>query len=51
MSDEKQESGIRDQGSESSGLNLWLAYGLIALGLLLAAGCAALIVFPFYSRH
>lgn len=37
---------------QSSGPNLVLIYSLIALGFLIAIGCAALIVLPFYShRH
>ncbi|WP_197414158.1 hypothetical protein [Terracidiphilus gabretensis] len=47
----EQGSEIRDQGSEKTGLNLVLVYGLIALGFLIAAGCAVLIVLPFYHRR
>ena len=46
MSSEGQETGDKGQGT-----NLLLVYGLIALGFLLAAGCAALVVLPFYHRH
>lgn len=35
---------------EPSGPSLVLLYGLIALALVLAIGCAALIVLPFYRR-
>ena len=51
MSEEEREQGIRDQGSEDRGLNLVLVYGLIALGFLIAAVFAALIVLPFYHRR
>ena len=47
----EQGSEIRDQGSEDRGVNLALVYGLIALGFLIAAGCAVLIVLPFYHRR
>ena len=55
MSDGREQgTGIRDQRTReqgNKGPNLLLVYGLIVLGFLLAAGCAALIVFPFYHRH
>lgn len=35
---------------ESRGINLALVYSLIALALLVAIGCALLIVRPFYQR-
>jgi hypothetical protein len=49
MSDEEQGQGTERQ--RDKGPNLVLAYGLIALGFLIAAGCAALIVLPFYHRR
>ncbi|MGA2250075.1 hypothetical protein [Terracidiphilus sp.] len=36
---------------EGQGPNLVLIYGLIALGFLIAFGCAALVVLPFYHRR
>ena len=35
----------------SSGVNLGLIYGLIALAFMVAIGFALLIVLPFYHRH
>jgi hypothetical protein len=35
----------------SKGPSLILMYSLIALAMLLALGCAALIVLPFYERR
>jgi hypothetical protein len=40
-----------DQEAPSSGPNLKLIYGLIALALVLALGLAVLIVLPFYQRR
>jgi len=40
-----------DQSHPSPGINLWVVYGLIVLGLLVAIGLAALIVLPFYNRR
>jgi len=40
-----------DGDRTSQGPNLLAVYGLLALGLLLAAACAAAIVWPFYHRH
>jgi hypothetical protein len=37
--------------SENKGPNLVLVYGLVVLFFLIAAGCAALVVLPFYHRH
>ncbi len=39
------------QDHTARGINLWLIYGLIVLGLLVAIGLAALIVLPFYNRR
>jgi hypothetical protein len=36
---------------QPQGPNLFVVYGLLALGLLLAAACAAAIVWPFYHRR
>jgi hypothetical protein len=44
-------AGQRDKETEGQGPNLVLVYGLIVLFFLIAAGCAALIVLPFYHRH
>ncbi len=33
------------------GLNLFVLYGLLALGMLAAAAIAAMIVWPFYLRR
>lgn len=33
------------------GINLWLIYGLMFLGLLIAIGLALMIVYPFYQRR
>jgi hypothetical protein len=44
----------RDTGTEGQrdkGLNLVLVYGLILMGFLIAAVCAALVVLPFYHRR
>ncbi|HVU44762.1 MAG TPA: hypothetical protein VHD85_01470 [Terracidiphilus sp.] len=42
----------KDNEEPSKGPSLTLLYSLIALALLAAIGCAALIVLPFYrSRH
>jgi len=48
MSDAEEQ---RDKGTEGQGPNLVLAYGLIALGLLIAAGFAVMVVLPFYHRR
>ena len=48
------EPGRDQDGSEepaSSGPNLTLIYSLIALALVIAIGCATLIVLPFYHRR
>ena len=40
-----------DADTPASGINLWVVYGLIFLGLLVAIGIAVLIVLPFYQRR
>jgi len=40
-----------DQGHPARGINLWVVYGLIFFGLVVAIGLAALIVLPFYNRR
>ena len=35
----------------NKGMNLWLAYSLVALALAAAIGFALLIVLPFYHRR
>jgi len=35
----------------SKSVNLWVIYGLVALALAAAIGCALLIVLPFYHRR
>ena len=41
----------KEQDEPSRGPNLTLIYSLMALALLVAIGCAALIVLPFYHRR
>ena len=41
----------KDDKEPSRGPNLTLIYSLMALALLAAIGCAALIVLPFYHRR
>ena len=36
---------------ESKGPNLFLLYGLLALGLLAAMAFAVMVIFPFYLRR
>jgi hypothetical protein len=36
---------------ESKGPNLFVLYGILALGLLAAMGFAAMVVYPFYLRR
>ena len=53
-SDTNRQSGPHANSPEdkqSTGLNLTLAYSLIALALIAAIGFALLIVLPFYHRH
>lgn len=40
-----------DDSRPPQGPNLLVVYGLLALGFLLAAACAAAIVWPFYHRR
>jgi hypothetical protein len=40
-----------DNDEPSKGPSLLLMYSLIALAMLLAIGCAAMIVLPFYQRR
>jgi hypothetical protein len=40
-----------EEDPPSGGPNLWVAYTLIALGLLTAFALAALIVWPFYKAR
>lgn len=35
----------------ASGINLWIVYGLMLVGFLVAIGVAILIVWPFYQRR
>jgi hypothetical protein len=53
MSEPERPRAQPDDGSnrESSGPNLKLIYGLIALALALAIGFAALVVLPFWQRR
>ena len=44
------EKGDNEEDRASRGINLWVVYGLMFLGFLLAMGVAALIVLPFYHR-
>ena len=46
-----QDQQENDQNNEPRGINLWVVYSLIVLGLLVAIGLAALIVLPFYNRR
>ena len=38
-------------GKGTRGINLWVVYGFLFLGLLVAIGLALLIVYPFYQRR
>lgn len=49
MSEAKDEGRVTKD--ENSGPNLVLIYGLILMGFLIAAACAALVVLPFYRRR
>ena len=40
-----------DPEQENSGPNLFLLYGLVALGLLAATAFAAMVIWPFYLRR
>ncbi len=53
MSDRKisKRDRIEKEDEPSRGPNLTLIYSLMALALLAAIGCAALIVLPFYRRR
>jgi hypothetical protein len=41
----------QEDEQESKGPNLFMLYGILALGLLVAMGFAAMIVYPFYLRR
>jgi hypothetical protein len=49
MSDQDSEQRAEEQ--KDKGPNLVLIYGLILMGFLIAAVCAALVVLPFYHRR
>lgn len=49
--DPAEEKDAPSQDPHSSGPNLVLIYGLIALALVVAIGFAVLIVMPFYLRR
>jgi len=53
MSDEKKREGESDPIADEPvrGLNLTLAYSLLALAIFAAIGIALFIVLPFYHRH
>ena len=54
MNQSKPEDRNSDRAEEdeaSQGPSLVLMYSLVALALLLAIGCAAMIVLPFYLRR
>ena len=40
-----------DPDKPTGSINLWVAYGLMLLGFLVAIGIALLIVMPFYHRR
>jgi hypothetical protein len=44
-------SGGREPDTGHKGPNLFLIYGLFALGILAAMAVAAMIVWPFHLRH
>jgi len=51
MQPESKKSDGSENDEPSRGPNLVLMYSLIALAILLAFGCAAMIVLPFYLRR
>jgi len=51
LADDLQSSPDAERESEPKGPNLILLYALLALGLLAAAGFAAMVVWPFYLRR
>jgi hypothetical protein len=51
LADDLQSSRESGPETEPKGPNLILLYALLALGLLAAAGFAAMVVWPFYLRR
>jgi len=51
MQPESQKSDHAENDEPSRGPSLVLMYSLIALAILVAFGCAAMIVLPFYLRR